>query len=55
MLRVLIVACLLACSAWTQQSRGGPASAPAPGSPAELVKRGEKLNSEGKQDQALAL
>jgi tetratricopeptide (TPR) repeat protein len=55
MFRVFIVACLLTCLGWTQQSPGGPASAPAPGSPAELVKQGEKLNSEGKQDEALAL
>ena len=55
MFRVLIVACLLTGFAWTQQSPGVPASAPAPGSPAELVKQGEKLNSEGKQDEALAL
>src|SRR5260370_16990483 len=55
MFRVLIVACLLTCFAWTQQSPGVPASAPAPGSPSELVKQGEKLNSEGKQDEALAL
>ena len=55
MFRVIIVACLLTCFAWTQKSTGVPASAPAPGSPAELVKQGEKLNSEGKQDEALAL
>src|SRR6266478_2885783 len=55
MFRVVIVVCLLACFAWTQQSPGVPASAPAPGSPAELVKQGEKRNSEGKQDEALAL
>ena len=55
MSRVVIVVCLLACFAWTQQSPGVPASAPAPGSPAELVKQGEKRNSEGKQDEALAL
>src|ERR1700730_15268939 len=55
MFRVLIVACLLTGFAWTQQSPGVSASAPAPGSPAELVKQGEKLNSEGKQDEALAL
>jgi tetratricopeptide (TPR) repeat protein len=55
MFRVLIVACLLTCFAWTQQSPGVPTSASAPGSPSELVKQGEKLNSEGKQDEALAL
>src|SRR3984893_5854927 len=55
MFRVLIVACLLTGFAWTQQSPGVPASAPAPGSLAELVKQGEKLNGEGKQDEALAL
>jgi tetratricopeptide (TPR) repeat protein len=55
MFRVFIVACLLTCVAWTQQSAGTPQSAPAPGSPADLVKQGEKLNSEGKQDEALAL
>src|SRR5882762_8047565 len=55
MIRVLMVAGLLTCFAWTQQSPGVPASVPAPGSPAELVKQGDKLNSEGKQDEALAL
>src|SRR5216683_1646344 len=55
MFRVLMVACLLSGFAWTQQSPGVPASAPAPGSPAELVKQGEKLNSDGKQDEALKL
>ena len=55
MFRVIIVASLLTCVAWTQRSPGVSASAPAPGSPAELVKQGEKLNSEGKQDEALAL
>src|ERR1700682_4347858 len=55
MFRVLIVACLLTGFAWTQQSPGVPASAPAPGSPAQLVKQGEKLNREGNQDEALAL
>lgn len=55
MLRVLMVACLFTGLAWTQQTAGGPASAPTPGSPAALVKQGEKLNGEGKQDEALAL
>jgi len=32
-----------------------PAQAPAPGSPADLVRQGEKLSREGKQDEALVL
>lgn len=42
----------LTCLSWTQTP---PQSAAAAGSPADLVKQGEKLNSEGKQDQALVL
>jgi tetratricopeptide (TPR) repeat protein len=54
MRRAIFTILLLSCSAWSQQ---GPATAAAPsaGSPADLVKQGEKLNSEGKQDAALAL
>jgi len=52
---ILLVACVLAflgigCSQQTSQ-----AAPPAPGSPEDLVQRGQKLNSEGKQDEALAL
>lgn len=46
MRRILIVL-LLACAAWAQQ----PGAPTAP----DLVKQGQKLNSEGKQDEALAL
>ena len=42
---------LLTAVSWAQQAP----TAPVPGSPADLVKHGEKLNSEGKQDEALAL
>jgi tetratricopeptide (TPR) repeat protein len=42
---------LLTTLVWAQQAP----SAPVPGSAADLVKQGEKLNSEGKQDEALAL
>jgi tetratricopeptide (TPR) repeat protein len=50
MLRTTLAIFILATLACAQQSP--PASA---GSPTDLVKQGEKLNSEGKQDQALAL
>ena len=43
--------CMLVTLAGAQQT----SPAPAPGSPADLVKQGEGLNSEGKQDEALAL
>ena len=47
--RILGVFCLAAI-AWTQQQPSASG-----GSPADLVKQGEKLNEEGKQDEALAL
>ena len=46
----LLLALLAAALCFAQQG-----TAPLPGSPADLVKQGEKLNSEGKQDEALAL
>ncbi|HYM77849.1 MAG TPA: tetratricopeptide repeat protein [Candidatus Dormibacteraeota bacterium] len=53
--RIPLVICtfiLLATSGLAQQA---PAPAPAPGSPVDLVQRGEKLSHDGKQDEALAL
>ena len=55
MFRAIVIACLLTCIAWTQQSPSTPPSPPVAGSPADLVKQGEKLNSEGKQDEAIDL
>lgn len=49
MIRRAVTIFMLAAVAWAQQ----PPSAP--GSAADLVKQGEKLNAEGKQDEALAL
>jgi tetratricopeptide (TPR) repeat protein len=49
MARKIFSTFILAVVAWAQQSP------PVPGSPADLVKQGEKLNAEGKQDDALAL
>ena len=54
--RVLRVICLfsfLVSSGFAQQASHSPA--PAPGSAADLVQRGQKLSREGKQDEALAL
>ena len=49
----LLAALFLAYAAFAQQQ--SPAQAPAPGSPEDLVKKGETLSHEGKQDEALAL
>lgn len=46
-------ACVLTAAIVAQQS--APAPVPAPGSPADLVQRGEKLSHDGRQDDALAL
>jgi tetratricopeptide (TPR) repeat protein len=54
MLRHAITICLLASLSWAQQSTP-PQSAPPAGSPADLVKQGEKLSAAGKQDEAIAL
>jgi tetratricopeptide (TPR) repeat protein len=54
MYRTVFALILLAAVCCAQESTQ-PHSAPAPGGPADLVKQGEKLNSEGKQDEALAL
>ncbi len=51
--RTLCALLLLAPLCFAQQSPQAPP--PAPGSPADLVKQGEKLSREGKQDEALAL
>jgi tetratricopeptide (TPR) repeat protein len=53
MVRVTCVPFLLAALSSAQQPAS--AQAPAPGSPADLVKQGEKLSREGKLDDALAL
>jgi tetratricopeptide (TPR) repeat protein len=50
MIRTTLAIFVLATLAFAQQSPPAPA-----GSAADLVKQGEKLNSEGKQDEALAL
>ena len=52
-LRVTCVPFLLAALSSAQQA--APAQTPAPGSPADLVQRGEKLRHDGKLDDALAL
>ena len=52
---IILAVFFLICLSWTQQPTQPPQSRAAAGSPADLVKQGEKLNSEGKQDQALAL
>jgi len=53
MLRVVLISFLSAASSPAQQP--APVTAPAPGSPADLVQRGEKLRGNGKLDDALAL
>jgi len=53
MLRAIFAPLLLGALGAAQQP--APAKAPAPGSPAELVERGEKLRGNGKLDDALAL
>src|ERR1700758_5218959 len=50
-LHTLYAVTLLATSCHTQTST----TPPAPGSPDDLVQRGEKLSHDGKQDEALAL
>ena len=52
-LRATFVSFLLVALSFAQQA--APGLAPAPGSPADLVQRGEKLSREGKLDDALAL
>jgi tetratricopeptide (TPR) repeat protein len=52
-LRATFISFLLAALSSAQQP--APGQAPAPGSPADLVQRGEKLTREGKLDDALAL
>lgn len=52
MLRMLCSLLLCAPLSFAQQTNTPP---PAPGSPADLVQRGEKLSHQGKQDEALAL
>ena len=54
MLRTAPALFLLAAVCLAQQA-SPQHSAPVPGSAADLVKQGEKLNAEGKQDEALAL
>jgi tetratricopeptide (TPR) repeat protein len=49
----LLVILFLLYAAFAQQPASVPA--PAPGSPEDLVRQGEKLSHEGKQDEALAL
>jgi len=49
MVRTILTIIILAAVAWAQQSPS------ASGGAADLVKQGEKLNAEGKQDDALAL
>jgi tetratricopeptide (TPR) repeat protein len=51
MFRVTLAVLVLAGSSWAQPAQ----SASPPGGAADLVKQGEKLNAEGKQDEALAL
>jgi tetratricopeptide (TPR) repeat protein len=51
--RCLSATCVLAVAAVAAQSQTAPA--PPANDAAELVKQGQKLNSEGKQDEALAL
>ncbi len=53
MLRVVLIPFLSAASSSAQQA--APAQTPAPGSPADLAQRGEKLRGNGKLDDALAL
>lgn len=53
MIRVICVSFLLAALSFAQQPPA--ATAPVPGSPADLVQQGQKLSRDGKQDQALAL
>jgi tetratricopeptide (TPR) repeat protein len=50
MVRRILSVFFLAAIAWTQQQPSASG-----GSPADLVKQGEKLNEEGNQDEALAL
>ena len=55
--RTVMASCVLML-AWfcpAQQATPEKAPAPAPGSPADLVQRGQKLSQQGKQDEALAL
>src|SRR5260370_27206651 len=52
-LRVILIPLLFSALSAAQQP--APAKAPAPGSPADLVQRGEKLRGNGKLDDALAL
>ena len=49
----ILIPLLFAALSSAQQS--APTQAPAPGSPADLVQRGEKLRGDGKLDDALAL
>jgi tetratricopeptide (TPR) repeat protein len=51
MFRVTLAVLALACASWAQPAQ----SATLAGGAADLVKQGEKLNAEGKQDEALAL
>jgi tetratricopeptide (TPR) repeat protein len=46
---------LIALTAFSFAQQEAPKQAPAPGSVADLVQQGEKLNREGKQDEAIAL
>ena len=53
MFRTIFTFLFLSIFSLAQQTAGSPA--PAPGSPADLVQRGEHLSHEGKQDEALTL
>jgi tetratricopeptide (TPR) repeat protein len=57
MLRTFFALVLLAisCPAFCPAQQQNPVPAPAPGSPQDLVKQGEKLSREGRQDDALGL
>jgi Flp pilus assembly protein TadD len=55
MLRMFFAVILLSTFVAAQEPAAVPAPAPPPGSPQDLVQRGEKLSHEGKQDEALAL
>jgi tetratricopeptide (TPR) repeat protein len=50
----LLIGGLIATTQLLAQSPTGPTPPPPPNEAAELIKQGEKLNSEGKQDEALA-
>src|SRR5260370_36796858 len=52
---LMVILIPVLCAALRSAQQSAPTQAPAPGSPADLVQRGEKLRGDGKLDDALAL